>query len=105
MAVETTATNLQNTVDLVGMQIVGQQGRIIGVVKAVMVDVTTGQMSSLQADLHPDAASELKLEQPWFGHRSVLLPVSQIAGASDVVVLNTPLETMEFSVTDPAGST
>jgi sporulation protein YlmC with PRC-barrel domain len=105
MAVETTATNLQNTVDLVGMQIVGQQGRIIGVVKAVMVDVTTGQMSSLQADLHPDVASELKLEQPWFGYRSVLLPVSQIAGASDVVVLNTPLETMEFSVTDPAGST
>jgi sporulation protein YlmC with PRC-barrel domain len=105
MAVETTATNLQNTVDLVGMQIVGQQGRIIGVVKAVMVDVTTGQMSSLQADLHPDVASELKLEQPWFGYRSVLLPVNQIAGASDVVVLNTPLETMEFSVTDSAGST
>jgi len=105
MAVETTTKNLRNTADLVGMQIVGQNGRIIGIVRGVMVDVTTGQMSNLQAELQPEVASELKLEQPWFGYRSVLLPVSQIAGASDVVVLNTPLETMQFSVANPAAST
>jgi hypothetical protein len=103
MAVETIATTLRSTGDLVGMQIVGHHGRIIGVVTAIMVDVKTWQASSLQADLQSEVLEELKLEQPWFGRRSVFLPMSQIAGASDVLVLNTPLETLEFSITSPAG--
>jgi sporulation protein YlmC with PRC-barrel domain len=96
------ATKSQNTVDLVGMQIVGQHGRIVGVITATVVDVESWQLSSVKVDLQAEVLNKLKLQHPWFGHRSVYLPVSHISGASDVLVLNEPLETMTFSKTKPS---
>ena len=87
---------------LMGLEILGQHGREIGVTTDMLADVETWQLQSLEVKLNRETLDELELKRPWFGTQTVLVPVSEIPGASDNLVLKHSLEEMEFSGGKPA---
>ena len=82
---------------LVGMKIIGQHGREVGVISDMFADVDTWHLKSLEVKLNRETLDDLKLKRPWFGTQTVHVPVSEISGATDNLVLKHPLEEMEFS--------
>ena len=87
---------------LVGMKIIGQHGREIGLITDMFADVETWQLQSLEVKLNRETLDDLKLKRPWFGTQTVHVPVSEISGATDTLVLKHSLEEMEFSGGKPA---
>jgi sporulation protein YlmC with PRC-barrel domain len=87
---------------LMGMKIVGQHGREIGVIADMSVDVESWQLQTLEVKLNRQTLDDLKLNRPWFGSQTVHVPVSEISGATDNLVLKSILEEMEFSGGAPA---
>jgi len=87
---------------LVGLEIIGQHGREIGVITDMLADVDTWQLQSLEVKLNRETLDELELKRPWFGTQTVLVPVSDISGATDKLVLKLSLEEIEFSGGKPA---
>ena len=82
---------------LMGIDIIGQHGREVGVITDMFADVETWQLQSLEVKLNRETLDDLKLKRPWFGTQTVHVPVSEISGATDTLVLKHPLEEMEFS--------
>jgi hypothetical protein len=68
----------------------------------MIVDVDTWRVVSLEVKLDRQALQDLELKRPLLGTQTVLVPTSQLAGASDVVVLKAELEKMEFCGGVPA---
>ena len=87
---------------LVGMKIIGQHGRAVGVISDMFADVETWQLQSLEVKLNRETLDDLKLKRPWFGTQTVHVPVKEISGATETLVLKHPLEEMEFSGGKPA---
>jgi len=85
-----------------GMKVIGQHGREIGVIADMSADVETWQLQSLEVKLNRETLGDLKLKRPWFGTQTVHVPVSEISGATDNLVLKCLLEEMEFSGGKPA---
>ena len=54
--------------------------------------------------INREALDDLKLKRPWFGTQTVHVPVSEISGATDNLVLKSLLEKMEFSGGKPAAA-
>ena len=94
--------NQSNVMSLLGMKIIGQHGRDIGVITDMCADVETWQLQSLEVKLNRQTLDDLKLKQPWFGTQTVHVPVSEISGATDNLVLKSLLEEMEFAGGKPA---
>ena len=67
---------------LVGMKIIGQHGRAVGVISDMFADVETWQLQSLEVKLNRETLDDLKLKRPWFGTQTVHVPVSEISGAT-----------------------
>jgi sporulation protein YlmC with PRC-barrel domain len=89
--------NESRAMSLVGMKIIGQHGREVGVISDMIVDVGTWQLLSLKVKLNREALEDLKLKRPWFGSQTVHVPVGEISGATDNLILKSLLEEMEFS--------
>jgi sporulation protein YlmC with PRC-barrel domain len=94
--------NESNVKSLVGMKIIGQHGREVGTITDMLANVETWQLQSLEVKLNRVALDDLKLKLPWFGTQTVHVPVSEISGATDNLVLKCLLEKMEFSGGEPA---
>lgn len=90
-------SNVMSLSGLVGMKIIGQHGREIGVITDVFADVDAWQLQSLEVKLNREALEDLKLKRPLFGSQTVHVPVSEISGATDRLIIKSPLEKMEFS--------
>lgn len=82
---------------LVGMRIIGQHGRDVGIITDMLANVETWQLQSLEVEFNRETLDDLKLKLPWFGTQSVNVPVNEISGATDNLVLKCLLEEMEFS--------
>lgn len=93
--------NESRAMSLVGMRIIGQHGREVGVISDIIVDVGTWQLLSLEVKLNREALDDLKLKRPWFGSQTVQVPVGEISGATDNLILKSLLEEMEFSGGEP----
>ncbi len=89
--------NQSNVISLMGMKVIGQHGREIGVITNMFADVETWQLQSLEVKLNRETLDDLKLKRPWFGTQTIHVPVSEISGATDNLVLKSLLEKMEFS--------
>jgi sporulation protein YlmC with PRC-barrel domain len=87
---------------LVGMKIIGQHGREVGIITDILANVETWQLQSLEVKLNRATLDDLKLKLSWFGTQTVHVPVSDISGATDNLVLKCLLEEMEFSGGKPA---
>ena len=82
--------------NLIGMKIIGQHGRAIGIVTDMSADIETWQLRNLEVKLNRTTLDELKLKRPWFGTQTIGVPVNAISGATDNLVLKHPLDEMEF---------
>jgi sporulation protein YlmC with PRC-barrel domain len=89
--------NQSKVMSLVGIEIIGQHGREVGIITDMLVDVDTWQLQSLEVKLNRESLNDLKLKRPWFGTQTVHVPVREISGATDKLVLKHALEEMEFS--------
>lgn len=89
--------NESKVTNLIGMRIIGQHGRDIGLIADMSADVETWQLQTLEVKLNRATLDELKLKRPWFGTQTIHVPVGEISGATDNLVLKCPLEEMEFS--------
>jgi sporulation protein YlmC with PRC-barrel domain len=89
--------NQSKVMSLMGIDIIGQHGREVGVISDMFADVETWHLQSLEVKLNRETLDDLKLKRPWFGTQTVHVPVSEISGATDNLVLKHPLEEMEFS--------
>ena len=96
--------NESNVMSLVGMKIIGQHGREVGIITDMLANVETWQLQSLEVKLNRETLDDLKLKLPWFGTQSIHVPVSEISGATDNLVLKCLLEEMEFSGGEPAAA-
>jgi len=89
--------NQSSARSLMGMRIIGQHGREIGTITDMLVDVEKWRLQSLEVKLNRETLDDVKLKRPWFGTQTVHVPVSEISGATDNLVLKSSLEDMEFS--------
>ena len=89
--------NESKVMSLMGIDIIGQHGREVGVITDMFADVKTWQLQSLEVKLNRETLDDLKLKRPWFGTQTVHVPVSEISGGTETLVLKHPLEEMEFS--------
>lgn len=96
--------NQSNVISLMGMKVIGQHGREIGVITDMFADVDTWQLQSLEVKLNRETLDDLKLKRSWFGTQTVHVPISEISGATDNLVLKSLLEKMEFSGGKPAAT-
>ena len=94
--------NESKVMSLVGMKIIGQHGREVGIITDMLANVETWQLQSLEVKLNRETLDDLKLKRSWFGTQTVHVPVSDISGATDNLVLKCLLEEMEFSGGKPA---
>lgn len=76
---------------MVGMKVVGANGRMLGDVDDLVIDEETWRVTGLFIRVNSDAIGELGLEKPFWSRARFEVPVSHVAGATDIVVLRTTL--------------
>jgi sporulation protein YlmC with PRC-barrel domain len=91
-----TQINLKN---FIGTKVIGQHGREVGTVADVHVDCSTWRVDALEVQLRREILDELHLKRPFFGTQIVRVPIDEVSGAADVLVLKKPLETFDFTGT------
>lgn len=89
--------NKSKVTNLIGLNMIDQHGRNIGTVADLSVDISTWQLQTLEVNLNRTILDELKLKRPWFGTQAIQIPLSEVSGATDNLVLKCSLEDLEFS--------
>ena len=82
--------------DLEGKLIVSQNGREVGEVEGVDVDVKTWKVPTFEVKLRRDVLEELNLKRPLLGSQTVRLSVEHVSGITDTVVLKSSLADLAF---------
>ncbi len=75
-----------------GLKVVGANGRAFGDVHDIEIDEATWQVKSLIVRINSDVVTDLGLEKPFWSRARLSVPVNQVSGATDVVVLRTSIE-------------
>lgn len=82
--------------DLIGKPIVSQDGREIGRVEALHVDVKCWSVASIGVKVSKDVLEELNLKRPFIGTQIIQIPTGQVSGATDTIVLKSELSALAF---------
>ncbi len=90
-----------NIKSLIGKHVVGQHGRQVGIVSDLLVNIESWQLEAIMIELSRESSEDLHLKQKWFGAQIVNLPISEISGVTDSLVLKHSLEEIEFSDRSP----
>ncbi len=80
-----------NADKLTGSRVVTQEGRQLGVVTGLDIEMEDWRVSALAVRLDRQAAADLGLARRLFRGQTVHIPVEHIAGATDTVVLKLTL--------------
>ncbi|MCW3999727.1 MAG: hypothetical protein NWE93_05770 [Candidatus Bathyarchaeota archaeon] len=83
--------------ELLGKQVIGTGGFIIGEIKGASLDVKTWQVPQLQVKLTDNAATELGFKKR-FRSSTVTIPTKMIQAVGDVVTMAPPLKELGESV-------
>lgn len=89
--------------ELAGKMIVAGDGREVGEVDDVYIDVVQWRVTALGVRLRREVLDELHLRRPLLGSQTIRLPVEQVGAVSDTVVLKPPLADVTFFGGTPAG--
>jgi sporulation protein YlmC with PRC-barrel domain len=73
--------------ELRGIKVVGASGRIFGMIDDILIDTETWRVTHLVIQVSSDAVTDLGLEKPFWSHAMLEIPIHQVAGASDAVIL------------------
>ena len=87
---------------LIGKTIVAQDGRDVGEVVAVHVDVKRWTVTALGARVRRDVIDELHLKRPLIRSPTIVIATDQIRAVSDAVLLATTVADLQFSGGEPA---
>jgi sporulation protein YlmC with PRC-barrel domain len=82
--------------NLIGLQVIAQGGRSVGAVKDVLVDTDTWRVIALSVRMTKEASDDLKLRSSFWASPVIDIPVEEISGASDTLVLNRTLDKVDF---------
>ena len=82
--------------ELSGKRVVSQDGRVIGEIESLHIDVETWKVIALGVKVRKDVLDELSLRRPFLGTQVIRIPAEQISGASDTVVLKPPFSGVTF---------
>ncbi len=82
---------------IIGKSVIGQHGREIGRVLDVGVDAATWMVVSLHVKLNRKVHHDLNLKQLLLRSQTITLPIADVSGVSDTVVLGRTLEHLVFS--------
>jgi len=88
--------------ELVGKMIVAGDGREVGEVDNVYIDVAQWRVTAIGVRLRREVLEELHLRRPLLGSQTIRLPVEQVAAVSDTVVLKPALAEVSFFGGTPA---
>ena len=82
---------------LLGKTVIGQHGRKIGRIQDVVFDLQSFRITDLKIKLARSVHEDLGLAYTWFDRQSVDVPVDQVSGVSDNLVLSVPLSGMRYT--------
>lgn len=88
--------------DLTGRMVITSDGHTLGDVADVVIDVDRWAVVALRVRLLTAATNELELKKPWFGSARITIPVEQVRGLSDTVVLRASFEQLKEIATPSA---
>ncbi len=91
---------LKSTRDVIGRAVLTQDGREIGTVEALLLQVEEWAVRSIEVRLRRDALEALHLKRPLFGTRTVHVGVEHVAGVTDAVVLKLDMERLAALLAD-----
>jgi len=86
-----------STAFLIGKKILARDGRELGHVDSLMVDTETWQVTALGAKVARDKLELLNLKRKLVGSQSIIVPMSEVAAATDTVMLKSLLSELSFS--------
>jgi len=84
--------SVKSSSDIIEKNVLTQDGREVGHVEALQIDIETWKVRSIDVKLRRDALEALHIKRPLFGTRSAPLDVEHISGVTDAVVLKAGLE-------------
>lgn len=81
---------------LTGLPVVSQDGRDLGEVASLLIDVETWAVVSLEVRLNRSVLEDLNMKKPMIGTQTVKLPVDRVSGVAERVVLHVALKDLAF---------
>ena len=85
---------------MAGTHVLTQDGHDIGQVHGLEIDAETWRVKAVEVRLHRRILDALGLPKPLLGAPTVVLPIKEVAGCSEHLVLQEPLE--DLALADPA---
>ena len=82
---------------LIGKKILARDGRELGQVDSLIVDTETWQVTALGTKVARDKLEQLNLKRKLVGSQSIVVPTSEVAAATDAVILKGLLSELSFS--------
>ncbi len=84
----------RNIKSIMGKQVIDEDGKDIGIVKDVMVDIEGWKFPSILIKLDKEVLEMLRMEKCPDCERNVLLPLAKVGSIGDNIMLNIDKETM-----------
>ncbi len=78
--------------DLRSKQVVGANGRVLGEVEDLEIDYDTWRVASLVVVVNSSSVADLGVDKPFWSHARIRIPIAQVAGATETVVLRATVE-------------
>jgi sporulation protein YlmC with PRC-barrel domain len=78
--------------ELSGKDVISQDGRDLGEVADVVLDVSGWRIDALVVKLARDLLESFHMKRPLFGTQTIQIPTSQVSGVGDKVILHKTLE-------------
>lgn len=88
--------------ELRGKRVVSQDGRVVGEIDSLQLDVESWKVLSIGVKVRKDVLDKLSLRRPFIGTQVIRISAAQISGASDTVVLKPPFADVTFEGGDPS---
>ena len=91
--------SLLTTEEIFGREVVSADGRNLGDLKSLHIEWPRGRVRALGVKVRREVLEELKLPRPLFGAKLLYLPLDEVSGVGDSVVLRCSLATVPLSAT------
>ena len=85
-----------STEQLIGKTVVSQDGREVGQVQALEVDVGRWRVTGLRVKLRREVLEEMSLKKPLFGTQQILVAPAEVTGIKDAVILSSEVAELDF---------
>ncbi len=71
---------------------VGASGRVLGEVEDLEIDYATWRITSLLVVVNSTVVADLGIEKPFWSKARIAIPIHQVSGATETVVLRSTVE-------------